>query len=926
MVIRNMLEIESPSMNMLDSKNNNVIGAQCEAKMDKTIHSGHFMATRVHIKYEDDDDEDAVDLETKGFDFLTATKETFRTYRFGPRSTQTLAIDASLTNLFKCMTLAYSGKITSPKWNAFRGMHLQVKDKIRLNNIIWREWHMQYIYCKKPIVCQFATPLSDDIHTKPEAVVLEGKYWKRRLDTVTATYKKWRKYFKDRVSHDHESDMQQGVSVDTLLENVKDIDALSQSLQKPQAATDLQLKGDEMDWDLNIFASLNQPFAFPNPRELTQLGCSDLIQPGLMGLQPNLDDLMDIDVVQELLNNVRSCSMMQNAMDLNSQTDPSQVDGAAAGAEQLDLSSDPEISILLPTSPYSVDSELCTVSSLPYGLADPIDTGQDQQPGLSLLQSALLGNSKRSFNPAAQNTVVPLVVKPPVDMASAGPPVQVVPSNNVGLRTDIAQTAQLSPSPPTYKPPPQHAGKVPSPRSKGRQATSSATSSNNQVLTKRSDGFAVPTGKPVHPHRKHRNIAPAPINTATPSNQNTFLAQLLTKGTYPGALTSVKKEPVTASPCGNPVTTTAYQPILPADPSRAFPTSTAIPVHPAQAGTTFPITMPTGIAIDISKVGTDFPTSILIAAASQALGTSTVTIRDNCSHKIAPGSNLVTVTTLPAVTPLSEVSANPVQFTTTPAYIGTISTAESLQQDDSPQILSDSNSPQSDDPLSPLTGLASPVKSSLDHPKEKYPEHRRAAHITAEQKRRCNLKTGFDTLHTLIPALAANPKVSKATMLQKTADYCKKLRSERMQMQKEADILKHETESLNNAISVVQSQLPDTGVPMTRQRVDHMKEMFEEYVRKRTLQNWKFWIFSVLIGSLFDSYNNSVSTSSTDELCRTVLAWLDQSCSLVALRPMVLNALRHLSTTTSILTEPAKVKEQATEAVTKNSKIRHRRS
>ena len=32
------------------------------------------------------------------------------------------------------------------------------------------------------------------------------------------------------------------------------------------------------------------------------------------------------------------------------------------------------------------------------------------------------------------------------------------------------------------------------------------------------------------------------------------------------------------------------------------------------------------------------------------------------------------------------------------------------------------------------------------------------------------------------------------------AEYCKKLRSERMQMQKEADILKHETEALNNAI------------------------------------------------------------------------------------------------------------------------------
>ena len=94
-------------MNMLDSKNTQVAGEKSEAKMDKTIHSGHFMASRVHVKYEDEDDEDAVDIERKGFDFLTATKETFRTYRFGPRSTQTLAIDASLTNLFKCMTLAY---------------------------------------------------------------------------------------------------------------------------------------------------------------------------------------------------------------------------------------------------------------------------------------------------------------------------------------------------------------------------------------------------------------------------------------------------------------------------------------------------------------------------------------------------------------------------------------------------------------------------------------------------------------------------------------------------------------------------------------------------------------------------------------------------------------------------------------------------
>jgi MAX-like protein X len=39
-----------------------------------------------------------------------------------------------------------------------------------------------------------------------------------------------------------------------------------------------------------------------------------------------------------------------------------------------------------------------------------------------------------------------------------------------------------------------------------------------------------------------------------------------------------------------------------------------------------------------------------------------------------------------------------------------------------------------------------------------------------------------------------------------------------------------------------QAQLPATGVPVTRQRADQLKKMFEEYVKTRTLQNWKFWI------------------------------------------------------------------------------------
>jgi hypothetical protein len=33
--------------------------------------------------------------------------------------------------------------------------------------------------------------------TLPQAVVLEGNYWRRRLESVTSEYKKWRRFFID---------------------------------------------------------------------------------------------------------------------------------------------------------------------------------------------------------------------------------------------------------------------------------------------------------------------------------------------------------------------------------------------------------------------------------------------------------------------------------------------------------------------------------------------------------------------------------------------------------------------------------------------------------------------------------------------------------------------------------------------------------
>lgn len=119
---------------------------------NETIHSGHFMMSEIdevltdkHEKCINDDTcypqvEQTTEIYYDG-------QEPSQTFVYRSKSNNCVSIDSSLTKLFQCMSLAYNdGKITSPKWKTFKGLKLHVKDRIRLNNIIWRAWHIQCNY------------------------------------------------------------------------------------------------------------------------------------------------------------------------------------------------------------------------------------------------------------------------------------------------------------------------------------------------------------------------------------------------------------------------------------------------------------------------------------------------------------------------------------------------------------------------------------------------------------------------------------------------------------------------------------------------------------------------------------------------------------------------------------------------------------
>ncbi|XP_059935183.1 carbohydrate-responsive element-binding protein, partial [Mesoplodon densirostris] len=747
------------------------------------------------------------------------------------------------------------GKLVSPKWKNFKGLKLLCRDKIRLNNAIWRAWYIQYVERRKSPVCGFVTPLQGpeaDEHRKPEAVVLEGNYWKRRIEVVMREYHKWRIYYKKRLrKSSREGDLlapKQGEGgwqpperwCEQLFTSVVPV-----LLAGPEEET-----GGRQLLDLDCFLSdisdtlftMTQPGPTPLqlPPEDAYVGNADMIQPDLTPLQPSLDDFMEIS---DFFTNYRppptpTPSSFLEPPSFGPMADPvlssgilgSEVPSACSGMTHLSghnrlqarsscpgpldssafLSSD----FLLPEDPKP---KLPPTPACPPLLQYP-----SPAKGLGLEPSA-----PPPFPPIAPLPAM-LQQEPLFSPRFSFPPVPPAP----GLSPPSAPTA-FSPTPPLGPgpaPAPFPVDLLPSGYSEPPFGPHFTVPQGTR-----------PRGKPSTQSPRGRRPSPPTLAPATAGGNNPCLAQLLTAAKPEQALEPALVSSALLQSPGSP------QEITPEFPCTFFPPTPA-PTPPRP---------PPGPA-------TLAPPRPLIVPKAERLSPP------------APSGGERRLS--------GELNALPGP--------GTLSMCISSPQ----RIVS---------------------RGHLDNKTE----NRRITHISAEQKRRFNIKLGFDTLHGLVSTLSTQPnvKMSKATTLQKTAEYIAMLQQERAAKQEEAQQLRDQIEALNAAINLCQQQLPATGVPITHQRFDQMRDMFDDYVRTRTLHNWKFWVFSILIRPLFESFNGMVSTASLQSLRQTSLAWLDQYCSLPALRPTVLNSLRQLSTSTSILTDPDCIPEQATRAVTEGT-------
>ncbi|XP_073890789.1 carbohydrate-responsive element-binding protein isoform X8 [Macaca fascicularis] len=802
----------------------------------QVIHSGHFMVSSPHS------------------DSLPRRRDqegSVGPSDFGPRS-----IDPTLTRLFECLSLAYSGKLVSPKWKNFKGLKLLCRDKIRLNNAIWRAWYIQYVERRKSPVCGFVTPLQGpeaDAHRKPEAVVLEGNYWKRRIEVVMREYHKWRIYYKKRLrKSSREEDLLAPKQAEggwpppeqwckQLFSSVVPV-LLGDPEEEPGGRQLLDLNCFLSDISDTLFTMTQSgPSPLQLPPEDAYVGNADMIQPDLTPLQPSLDDFMDIS---DFFTNSRP---PQPPMPSNFPEPPS-------------------------FSPV-VDSLFSSGTLGPE--VPPASSAMTHLSGHSRLQA-------RNSCPGALDSsaflssdfLLPEDPKLRLPPPSVPPPLLHYPPP--------AKVPGLEPCPPPPFPP---------------MAPPTALLQEEPLFSPRFPFPTVPPAPGVSPLPAPAAFPPTPQSVPSPA-PTPFPIELLPSGYSEPAFGPCFSVPRGKPPAPSPRGQKASPPTL--APATASPPTTAGSNNPCL-------------------------TQLLTAAKpEQALEpplVSSTLLQSPGSPETVPEFSCTFLPPTPAPTP---PRPPPGPATLAPSRPLLVPKAERL----SPPALSGSERRLSGD-LSSMPGpgtlsvRVSPPQPILSRgrPDSNKTENRRITHISAEQKRRFNIKLGFDTLHGLVSTLSAQPslKVSKATTLQKTAEYILMLQQERAGLQEEAQQLRDEIEELNAAINLCQQQLPATGVPITHQRFDQMRDMFDDYVRTRTLHNWKFWVFSILIRPLFESFNGMVSTASVHTLRQTSLAWLDQYCSLPALRPTVLNSLRQLGTSTSILTDPGRIPEQATRAVTEGT-------
>ncbi|ETE73711.1 Carbohydrate-responsive element-binding protein, partial [Ophiophagus hannah] len=808
----------------------------------QVIHSGHFMVSCPHS-----------DLVPRR-----------RHHQAVPEVSGPPSIDPTLTRLFECMSLAYSEKLVSPKWKNFKGLQLLCRDKIRLNNAIWRAWYIQWILMRSPLKIPFS-PVQEDVLWQ------STENWCNQLFSNVVPM-----LLRDKEEEEEEG--RQHFDMDSFLSDISDtLFTMTQGNCPPQSSSEEGNSGVYHCWlwdSLKNFfpAMLEQSsgpsnFAFsvvvsqgllgssqagemifheslirPNTPlnrmssmvnlclpflSLTAyVGNADMIQPDLAPLQPNLDDFMEISGYRILCLSVKGQRPLLNEEPLP----PFAALNVWRGEEPEPYG---EVLMAGPRQSLGIVTDCCWPStadffSSPRPVPAQTPLSYTDQPCFVPMPDALFDSGGSNLLPSPSNALLPTgsasspVLSSPRLQSAGGCPAQ-LGSPGAFLSPELPPIPSPSTSPNNFGPDRKQKPLLP-------------YTLPNKWLSLDHYGSYCPASLPRSPLLGQQPVCPP-------------LSAPCSKFHYPSA-------PLFSCPPSPSLSTACFPPNIPGY-NIDLPSGYHSPFNASHLLPSLPNSPISGMARGQPQSGSDRPKAKGATIKNKRSPRLPVpplaaTISDQCLTEL--------LSTAKAESSLEDLSA--------PSHNVASTGPETLHNTfgDEPTSFLPRITELSAQ-LSPISSPSQSISTTASTGSLLVPKIERLSptpicailNLKDEFCKLCNpqLAGKADVIRAVEAARPGKPskhispsflhptmQISKATTLQKTAEYICKLQQERATLQEEAQRLRDQIEELNVSINLCQQQLPDTGVPITRQRFDQMRHMFDEYVRSCTLQNWKFWVVS----------------------------------------------------------------------------------
>ncbi|CAD5220775.1 unnamed protein product [Bursaphelenchus xylophilus] len=926
---------------------------------NEQIHSGHFMTSNPHSDKLDDEDEDVevdvVDVddnenepevprlsktslqETRSKIFRIKNDENPVTfYKFGPQKQQSIAIDVSLNKLHKCIKIAYM-KMTTPKWKDFKGLKLQWKHRIRLNNVIWRAYYMEFRKPdrkKKTPYCYFAVPDEDTTHQKIEGTVLEGMYWKRRMEAVCAQYKRWRNY-----NRPHKIKKTCCPKTENACEcKPNQIVGRPNQSQTPNVIYNTSndyFDDDEFENEFTneLFNKLGTPFLFPNPREMGFNGNADFMQPGLFALQPSLEEIMtgeqeqaDVDMLEPTISTMNNQASHSNGYNnqfqsmsgmsspLNSEVQPSKQRSQHAYNNKNYNSNYTQSQ---PTRQSSIPGIMDAHMSQPlYSQAvyenKTLGASNLESPVASVISRDKLSRSSANFTPTTSLTNLDYMPQFTASMNTNSFSVINGQNGGHGLKSFVMdQPGQLISAPAWWMPnqlQAQHQQQVlRNPQDSQNGFPNVLLNLNNQPMQQNQQNFSlIPVSHhftqmkaesdPMGHLAQHQNTVQTPTNSMHPPSHPSTTR--LPPGPTSTDLSHYLPHNESAAPSASLASMLTAKP-RDNQQERGFESTRNGTVHPAGK-----------IKSDVRQTKEDFlnefedlaSTAIGLKKRQRLAVTEPIAAGDPTSTQSSPAPQRLRNQRKGVRTRSSQISSQPASVQSFGADSllspqGSTPTTEGFQSDGSDEKIPAKKRRR-------YNQSCSEAADSTLNPEER----KRLLHLNAEKNRREALKDGFDALVSAIPVIdEAGIKVTNAVVLNRAGQHIRNLQNKLNDSVRALDEAEKRNEMLQKRVILVQSSLPSTvsqssGSKDSDSMQNEIHQFVDRYVKERAKEDSRFFVMATMLKPMIDAFARKIHPGNNKQQMReSIRQWGEESFRVSMIRPLASQTLIKIAAETNLM-------------------------